>query len=402
MKVLYLANGLPHYFNLVLSKLNASPDLEIVVVVPRGPGRYIGDGVFQSRVGIGFRVIELAEYSNHLFAGFRGLPGLLFRERPDVVVLPEYLLTAFFLHPGLVLARKILGARLVLKSIPFRMQDYPTALMKLAEAQANPSTQLGKALQRLGIRGPLLRAALELRARAFRKLDAHVNYVDFGKEFFASYGVAPERIFVTRNSPDTDAMSLTEAALRASESPPQRGPHRLLHVGRLVAEKRVNLLLDAMLRVRKEIPEAELVIVGDGPERDAFEKQAARLGVADAVRFVGPVYDPMELGHYFLSASLFVLPGLGGLSINEAMFYGLAIVCASGDGTEKFLVREGYNGAFFRTDDRNSLAETIVRLMSDQQELIRMGTRSREIIDREVNIGTVVQEYRRALFSARA
>lgn len=402
MKVLYLANGLPHYFNLVLSRLNAAPDMEIVVIAPKGPGRYIGDGVFQSRTGIAFRVVELREYANRYFIGFRGLPWLLLRERPDVVVLPEYLLLGFFLHPGLVLAKKILGIRLMMKSIPFRMQDYPAALRKVAQAQANPSTRLGRVLQRLGIRGPLLRAPLELRARALRKVAAHLNYVDYGRELFAGYGVAPERIFVTRNSPDTGAMARTEAALLASASPPQRAPRRLLHVGRLVAEKRVDLLLDAMPMVCKAIPGAELVIVGDGPQRKAFESQAARLGIAHAVRFVGPIYDPHELGREFLSASLFVLPGLGGLSINEAMFYGLAIVCASGDGTEKFLVREGYNGAFFRTDDSIGLAETLVRLMSDQEQLRRMGARSREIIDREVNIDTVVKEYRRAFFSARA
>jgi hypothetical protein len=99
VKVLYLANGLPHYFNLVLSKLNVSPGMEVVVVAPRGPGRHIGDGVFQSRDGIGFRIVELEEYANKLFAGFRGLPRLLLRERPDVIVFPEYLLTGFFLHP---------------------------------------------------------------------------------------------------------------------------------------------------------------------------------------------------------------------------------------------------------------------------------------------------------------
>jgi len=205
---------------------------------------------------------------------------------------------------------------------------------------------------------------------------------------------------VTRNSPDTDAMSRTEAALKASENPPLRKAQRLLHVGRLVAEKRVNLLLDAIPLVREKIPRAELVIVGDGPERSAFEEQAARLCIADAVRFAGPVYDPIELGRHFLSASVFVLPGLGGLSINEAMFYGLAIVCSSGDGTEKFLVREGHNGTFFRADDRQDLADAIIRLMSDRGELERMGARSREIIDGEVNITTVVHEYRRAFLLA--
>lgn len=400
MKVLYLANGLPHYFNLVLSKLNAGPGMEVVVVAPRGPGRHIGDGVFQSREGIEFRIVELEEYTNRLFAGFRGLPRLLLRERPDVIVFPEYLLTGFFVHPGLALARKIVGARLVQKSIPFLLPDYATARKRLREPVAPPTSALGKVLHALGLREPMLRAALELRAYCYRSLDAHVNYVDAAKEVYGSYGVAPDRICVTRNSPDTDSMSRTEAALRAAGDAPQRHAQRLLHVGRLVAEKRVDLLLDAMAIVRGRLPQAELVIVGDGPQRAAFEAQARRLGLGDAVRFAGPVYDPKELGRHFLSASVFVLPGLGGLSINEAMFYGMAIACSCGDGTEKFLVRESYNGSFFRAGDRNSLAEAILRLMSDPQELQRMGTRSREIIEREVNIRTVVEAYRKAFSRA--
>lgn len=400
MKVLYLANGLPHYFNLVLSKLNASPGMEVVVVAPRGPGRYIGEGVFQSREGIEFRVIELPEYSIGLFASFRGLPRLLLRERPNVIVFPEYMVSGFFLHPGLVLARKIVGARLVQKSIPFRLPEYRATCKRLREAPPAPSSRLGRMLQALGLRRALLRAALELRGYCYRRLDAHVNYVDAAKEVYGSYGVALDRICVTRNSPDTDAMSRTEAALRAAGDAPRRNPLGLLHIGRLVTEKRVDLLLDAMPIVREALPQAELVIVGDGPQRTALESQAIRLGLGDVVRFAGPVYDPMTLGRHFLSASVFVLPGLGGLSINEAMFYGMAIVCSSGDGTEKFLVREGYNGTFFRAGDRHSLGEAIVRLMSDPQELKRMGARSREIIEGEVNIRTVVEAYRNAFSRA--
>ena len=400
MKVLYLANGLPHYFNLVLSKLNAGPDMEVVVVAPRGRGRYIGEGVFQSRAGIGFRLVELHEYSLGLFASFRGLPRLLLRERPDVIVFPDYMVAGFFLHPGLYVARKLIGARLVQKSIPFRLPEYGEARARLREAPPAPSSWLGRLLQALGLRRALLRLVLELRAYCYRKLDAHVNYVDAAKQIYGSYGVAPDRICVTRNSPDTDAMAQTETALRAAGDLPARNPSRLLHVGRLVADKRVDLLLDAMPLVRERLPQVELVIVGDGPERAAFESQSRRLGLTDAVRFAGPVYDPAELGRHFLSASVFVLPGLGGLSINEAMFYGLAIVCSVGDGTEKFLVREGYNGSHFHADDKHSLAEAIVRLMSDPRELQRMGARSREIIQREVNIHTVVEAYRQAFSRA--
>lgn len=387
MKVLYLANGLPHYFNLVLSKLNSTPGLEIVVVTPKGPGKYIGDGVFQTREGIGFRVIELSEYSYGLFVGFRGLPWLLLRERPDLIVFAEHLLPAFFLHPGLALARRMVGARMVLKSIPFRLPDYGTARQR-----ADSVTP--------GWRRAWRRLKLGLRAHWFRALDAHVNYIDDARQVFGSYGVSQQRIFVTRNSPDTDAMARTEQALRAEPNPPQRHPQRILHVGRLTGEKKVDLLLDAMPAVRERLAQAELVIVGDGPQRAAFEARAAKLGLAGAVRFTGAIYDPLVLGREFLSASLYVLPGLGGLSINEAMFYGLAVVCAAGDGTERHLVREGENGSFFRADDRQSLAEAMVRVLADPGRLALMGARSRQIIDREVNIGTVVAAYREAFASA--
>lgn len=400
MKVLYLANGLPHYFNLVLSKLNAQPDLEVVVVAPRQPGRHIGAGVFQSRDGIAFRLVELDEYTCGPVTGFRGLTRLLLRERPRIVVLPEHLLNGFFLHPGLLAARAITGARLVLKSIPFLLPLYEKARAQLAESLAPPSRLVGKLLQALGLRRPLLRAFLEFRAWRYRKVDAHVNYVDAAREIYGSYGVRQDRICVTRNSPDTDAMLRTEEALRAAGRVPVRDPHRLLHVGRLVPEKRVDLLLEAMPAIRAKLPQAHLVIVGDGPERARFEQLAARLQVADAVEFAGAIYDPAELARRFLSASIFVLPGLGGLSINEAMFYGTAIVCSSGDGTEKFLVREGYNGAFFADYDRHSLAPAIVRLMSDPAALRRMGIRSRQIIDSEVNIRTVVDGYLKAFARA--
>ena len=397
MKVLYLANGLPHYFNLVLSKLNSVSGMEVVVVVPKGPGRHIGDGVFQSKIGVGFRVVEMEECKlGGLIDSFRGLSGLLYRERPDVVVFPEYLLKGFFLHPGVALARLRIGAKLVMKSIPFQMPDYPTLLASLSASGADSRSWYSRCLGLLGVNWLRRRAGLELRRVLFRSVDAHVNYVEAGREVFGSYGVASQRIFVTRNSPDTDEMRRAEMTLLGSDDSPVRGRWRILHVGRLVSQKRLDLLLDAFPAVREKFPHAELVVVGDGPERVPFEARAVALGISEAVRFVGAVYDPLELGRQFLSASIFVLPGLGGLSINEAMFYGLAVVCSSGDGTEQFLVREGYNGTFFRQGDSSSLAAAILRLLADQDELVRMGARSRDIIDREVNIGTVVEGYLRA------
>jgi len=399
MKVLYLTNGLPHYFNLVLSRINRLPGIELVVLIPRGRSRYIGEGVYETRAGADFRIIELEEYTvRRLYASFRGLPGLLLRERPDVVVVPEHLALGFALRPALWILRRILRIGLILKSIPFGLPDYPSAMRQLHPEPVTSSrlTPAARVLWALKDDNLKRRAALKLRRYCFKMVDAHVNYVDHARSIYASYGVPPKKIFVTRNSPDTDAMREVEQALLAAGARQERSLLRLLHVGRLVPQKRVDLLLEAFQDVRIRVPQAELVIVGGGPDQERLRDLAAALGVSDGVRFVGPVYDPLELGRHFLSSSIFVLPGLGGLSINEAMFYGLAVVCAGGDGTERYLVREGYNGAFFRENDAASLADALTRLLSDPAGLARMHERSRAIIDSEVNIHTVVAEYWRA------
>ncbi|MBS0171439.1 MAG: glycosyltransferase family 4 protein [Nitrospira sp.] len=399
MKVLYLGNGLPHYFNPVLSAINRTPGVELVAIVPKTKSRFIGDGVYQTREDADFRIIELQEYVvGRPFASFKGLPALLCREKPDVVVIPEHLLLAFDLHPMLWILRRILKFGLVLKSIPFTVPSYSEARHEISgSAQDRSMNQMpAQEMRSTWPRRLRRRCTLFLRRRRYQRLDAHVNYIDAGREIYQSYGVSPDKIFVTRNSPDTDRMLRVETDLSTMGRIPQRSSTRVLHVGRLVSQKRVDLLLAAFREVVAEFPQAELLVVGDGPEAESFRDLTKNLGIAKNVTFAGPVYDPHELAMHFLSSSIFVLPGLGGLSINEAMFYGLAVICAGGDGTERFLVREGLNGTFFREGNMRSLTQAMLALLSDQKELVAMGRRSREIIDREVNIQTVVQEYVRA------
>ncbi len=399
MKVVYLSNGLPHYFNPILTAINRSPGVELVAVVPKTKSRFIGDGVYQTREGADFRIIELMEYVvGRPFASFRGLPTLLYHEQPDVVVVPEHLLLAFHLHPILLILRRILRFGLVLKSIPFTLPYYGDALRDISRFDPDPSmNSLSPQQARITwLRGIRNRFTLYWRRHRYQRIDAHVNYVDEGREIYGSYGVSTSKIFVTRNSPDTDRMVKVESDLSKMERIPQRSSMRILHVGRLVSQKRVDLLLAAFRAVVARFPQAELWVVGDGPEAESFRVLTDTLGIAKNVTFAGAVYDPHELATHFLSSSVFVLPGLGGLSINEAMFYGLAVICSGGDGTERFLVREGFNGTFFNEGDMESLTRAMIALLSDQNALAEMGRRSRGIIDREVNIHTVVREYVRA------
>jgi glycosyltransferase involved in cell wall biosynthesis len=212
----------------------------------------------------------------------------------------------------------------------------------------------------------------------------------------ATYGAKPESVFVTYNSPDTDELFEARAYIANLPTILPPNPHRILHVGRLVKWKRVDLLIDALARILPSIPDAELVVIGTGPEMTTLQDQAKRLDIERHVKFVGGVYKLTDLGRYLNESALYVLAGMGGLSINEAMAFGKPVVCSVCDGTEKHLVREGINGRYFTHGDVVSLAEVINDIITDPLTLTQMGEASTAIIRDEIHIGTVIDGYKKA------
>ena len=140
-------------------------------------------------------------------------------------------------------------------------------------------------------------------------------------------------------------------------------------------------------------PDTDLVVVGYGPQEEALRRLTAQLGLEDAIHFRGGIYDPNELAVEFAKSSIYVMAGMGGLSINEAMCFRVPIVCSRGDGTEKFLVREGKNGLYFRDGDQGSLTDVLAKLLGDHELRERMGHESRRIIEEELNTQIHVANY---------
>lgn len=120
----------------------------------------------------------------------------------------------------------------------------------------------------------------------------------------------------------------------------------LLSLGRLAKEKNTTELVDSM----QNLPDAVLLIVGDGPERAALEQQAQSLGVADRVIFVGAV-PPAEVPRYYALGDVFVSASTSeaqGLTYIEAMAAGLPLLCHA-DPCLDALVREGETGWAYHT-----------------------------------------------------
>lgn len=122
----------------------------------------------------------------------------------------------------------------------------------------------------------------------------------------------------------------------ASAEPAKEGAH-LLFIGRLIDEKRIDLLLDAAATLVDRFPRLRVAIVGDGPERAALEARAAELGIGERVRFHGRV-PAAEVPRLLRAAQLLVMP-----SVREG--YGMAVAEAQAAGAVPVVVRSPFSAA---------------------------------------------------------
>lgn len=388
-------SALPHYFALVLNRMVAETGHEIILIKPSQRSSTVGSGVKEETAGVQFRLMELPEYTAWYGKPFlRDLLPTLQGMKPDIVVMsawPYFL--HFVLNPFFYFQFKKLHIRLICRDIPFNVPYWGKSreyyFSGKNQTEGGPTARTWRGYLPFGIATFLKRLYLPL-------ADAHINYFDEARLITGSYGVPQEKIFIAANSPDTDTLL---ASYRESLILPPLLPdnsQRLIHVGRLVRWKRVDLLIQAVKELQMDFPQIELVVIGFGPEEENLKTLAASLGVAKRVNFVGGVYDPLTLGRYLRASTVYVLGGMGGLSINDAMCFAKPVICTEADGTERRLVRDGYNGYYFANGDQGSLNTALRKLLADPEKVARFGANSLKIIEEEINIHSVIREYEEA------
>jgi len=396
MKVFFTFGGLPHYLNPILNRLNNVENLEIVVAIPKDNAFTFGDSVKVEKSEVEFKVIYLEEkkafYGNYYL---NMLIDALKTEKPDILVTIWPYVLNFVADFKLRRFVKKNNIKIIIKEIPFDIPPYKDVFSYYKSSYALGLNEDMVIKEKVNI----LFYAKHIFLRAVRKfyysklIDASVCYIDEAKEIGSSYGLQKEGIFISTNSPDTD-MILDAAKKNANQEPIlPKNQFRIIHVGRLVKWKRVDLLVEAVSNLKEEIPEIELLIVGKGKEEANLKAQVDRIGLSDNVKFIGGVYENNELGRYLNASSIYILAGMGGLSINQAMAFEKPVICSVADGTEKRLVREGYNGYYFKNGDSIDLANKIRKLVLDQDKVKEFGDNSLKIIKNEINVYTVLNGY---------
>lgn len=167
-------------------------------------------------------------------------------------------------------------------------------------------------------------------------------------------------------------------------APAARTGRDLLFVGRLEERKGVNFLLDAVALLTTRGSDVRLKIVGNGPQKEALQRQTAALSLEAVVTFAG-TQDEAGVAEALRHADLLAVPSLSeGLPvvIMEALASGVPVVASAVDGIPE-LVRDGETGRLVAPCDPRALADGLEQLLLDSSLCQRMGAAGRQLIASE-------------------
>jgi glycosyltransferase involved in cell wall biosynthesis len=161
------------------------------------------------------------------------------------------------------------------------------------------------------------------------------------------------------------------------------GRKLVLSVGRMDSGKQFDQLIAAFAAISQRVSDWDLVILGDGPERQALEAQIASLGLATRVMLPGRVGN---VGQWYERAELYVLSsrfeGFPNV-LAEAMAHGCAAISYDCDTGPRDIIREGLDGLLVRpVGDVQRLQSAMAILMEDDQMREAMTIRAREVLER--------------------
>ena len=322
-------------------------DAELACLGVRGrPGAEVGAAA--AALGVPVRYARFARGADP--RGMLDLVRLVVGARPDVLHLHGYKATILAAPLGLV-------------------RGIPTVGTLHAEAK-----------QAVGVG-----AYVTLEGYALRRMRRLAAVSDAIRDELVSRGVPPDRIEVVPNG-------ITGPAANGVRPAGSRDGPTVVAVGRLIPEKNVEVLLEAVRRLRGEFPGIRLLVAGDGPLRDLLAGRARDLGIAEAVTFLGYVDDVPAL---LAAADCFVLPsrteGMP-ISLLEAMACGAAIV-ASRVGGIPGIARADREALLVPPGDLEDLTGALRRVLGDRELAARLGAGARERFLCEYTAARMAERY---------
>jgi len=158
-----------------------------------------------------------------------------------------------------------------------------------------------------------------------------------------------------------------------------RNKKTVLCIGRLIDWKGTKFLLLAMEKVLKQLPDAQLIIGGTGPEKENLIRLSTELNIQDSVVFAGYIEDEFLL-EYYSKADIFVLPSIDingqteglGVVLLEAMACCVPVIGSNVGGIPD-IIQDGYNGYLVPEKNPEELSKKIIQLLVDPVLARRFG-----------------------------
>lgn len=187
------------------------------------------------------------------------------------------------------------------------------------------------------------------------------------------YGVPPERIRLV-----PEGIDLTQWPAPVARD----GGQTILCVARQYPRKHIADLIQAFAQVRQRLPDARLVIIGDGPEHANLKTLAHTLGLGTSCQLTGALPSDDEVRTWYYRADLFCLPSVQegfGIVFLEAMAAGLPIVATTAAAIPE-VVPHGMAGLLVPPADVAALADALTTLLGDASLRRRYGSFGRDYV----------------------
>jgi glycosyltransferase involved in cell wall biosynthesis len=230
---------------------------------------------------------------------------------------------------------------------------------------------------------------------------AHVFYSVHEQDCWSSRGLPRSKLFAAPNALDTEDSERIRSQITPEELAIFQRTHNLsskrivVFVGRLAKtkpddpmSKRPEVLVRSFCRVVREVPDAHLVMIGDGPLLEELRRLVSELGISDHVTLPGGIFDEKQIALYLLSAQLAAMPGWAGLFINHVFDYGLPVVIGklADSPPETALVENGVNGVISSADSPEIFGGALASLLQAPKKCTAMGAAARDLIRTTYNV----------------
>ncbi len=210
---------------------------------------------------------------------------------------------------------------------------------------------------------------------------------DIIKKEYADLGVPADRM--VRIYPGVDSAHIKQKQVYWDK------PNRLIVgvVARLVQEKGIEFFLQALKIVRDIIPNAQAIVVGDGPEREKLEWLSRQLQLKEHVQWVGYQQDVEQWYSYF---DMFVLPSVVresfGIVLVQAMAAGVPVIGSRLGGIRE-IIDDGSTGLLAEPGSSQSIADCIMRLYTDKALTQSIVSAAHEKVQQSFSIDSMLRDF---------